>query len=668
MTEQEALSRIETLRKTVAYHAARYYRDDAPEISDYEYDALFRELQELEGAYPQFDSPDSPTKRVGGAALDHFEKVTHRVQMGSLSDVFSYEELEEYLRGTEDALGEIAFSVEPKIDGLSVSLTYENGVFVRGATRGDGFVGEDVTENLRTVRSIPLRLTEPLPYLCVRGEVYMPRRVFAALNEEREAEGRPLFANPRNAAAGSLRQLDPRIAASRRLEIFIFNLQEGSLYADGHAASTHDESLRRLEELGFTVLPHRKICSGYEAIRAHVAWLGEHRASFPFDMDGAVVKADSFADRAVLGEGTTTPKWAVAYKYPPERQETTLEDIVVAVGRTGVLTPTAVLSPVRLAGTTVSRATLHNIGLIRERDIRIGDRVIVQKAGDIIPEILRSLPERRRGDERPFEMPAVCPSCGHPVVQDDDGAGAAVRCVYPGCPAQNARAIIHFASKGAMNIDGLGPQIIELLLAEGKIRDAADLYRLKPEDLACLDRLGEKSAQNLVDAIEKSKSAGLERLIYALGIRQVGEVAAEAIARRFGNLDAVLAAGVDDFAAIRDIGEITASNLIEYFSSDAARDLLSRLTAAGVSGEAVSEPAADTLAGKTFVLTGTLPTMGRDEASSRIKAAGGRVSSSVSSRSDYVVAGEAAGSKLTRARELGIPVIDEAALLEMLGN
>ena len=668
MTEQEALSRIETLRKTVAYHAARYYRDDAPEISDYEYDALFRELQELEGAYPQFDSPDSPTKRVGGAALDHFEKVTHRVQMGSLSDVFSYEELEEYLRGTEDALGEIAFSVEPKIDGLSVSLTYENGVFVRGATRGDGFVGEDVTENLRTVRSIPLRLTEPLPYLCVRGEVYMPRRVFAALNEEREAEGRPLFANPRNAAAGSLRQLDPRIAASRRLEIFIFNLQEGSLYADGHAASTHDESLRRLEELGFTVLPHRKICSGYEAIRAHVAWLGEHRASFPFDMDGAVVKADSFADRAVLGEGTTTPKWAVAYKYPPERQETTLEDIVVAVGRTGVLTPTAVLSPVRLAGTTVSRATLHNIGLIRERDIRIGDRVIVQKAGDIIPEILRSLPERRRGDERPFEMPAVCPSCGHPVVQDDDGAGAAVRCVYPGCPAQNARAIIHFASKGAMNIDGLGPQIIELLLAEGKIRDAADLYRLKPEDLACLDRLGEKSAQNLVDAIEKSKSAGLERLIYALGIRQVGEVAAEAIARRFGNLDAVLAAGVDDFAAIRDIGEITASNLIEYFSSDAARDLLSRLTAAGVSGEAVSEPAADTLAGKTFVLTGTLPTMGRDEASSRIKAAGGRVSSSVSSRTDYVVAGEAAGSKLTRARELGIPVIDEAALLEMLGN
>ena len=669
MEREEAKRLIEEYREKIEYYARLYYEEDAPAISDFEYDALFRALGELEAAFPELDSPTSPTKRVGGAASSRFEKFTHSVQMGSLGDVFSREELREFFDRAALTVGEgAAYSVEPKIDGLSVSLVYRDGVFVRGATRGDGTVGEDVTENLRTVRDIPLKLSEKLPYLCVRGEVYMPREVFAALNEAREAAGEARFANPRNAAAGSLRQLDPRITASRRLSIFIFNLQEGDLYLDGRAPTTHGETLDRLAELGFKVLPDRATVTDFEGMWAHIERLGELRPSRSFDMDGAVVKADLLADRLALGEGTSTPKWAIAYKYPPEEQETTLEGIEIAVGRTGVLTPTACLAPVRLAGTTVSRATLHNIDFITERDVRIGDRVIVRKAGDIIPEILRSLPEKRTGSEIPYEMPAVCPSCGHPVVRDAGGEGAAVRCSFAGCPAQRARGIIHFASRDAMDIDGLGPAIISLLLENGRIGGIADLYSLRAEDVSDLDRMGEKSAENLIRAIEASKSRGLERLLFALGIRQVGAVAGEVIAARFRTLEACFAATLDEFAAVPDIGEITAGNLVEFFALPETRALCDALVAAGVVTEAVKAPPAELLAGLTFVLTGTLPTMTREDASERIKAAGGKVSGSVSAKTSYVVAGEAAGSKLTKAQALGVPVIDEEELLKMLAQ
>ena len=667
MDIEYAKKRINELRESITYNSKLYYEEDAPVISDYEYDAMFRELQDLEAAFPELDSPSSPTKRVGGKALDKFEKFTHTVQMGSLTDVFSYEELADFIEKCSATVGEdTLYSVEPKIDGLSVSLIYENGKFVRGATRGDGFVGEDVTENLKTVKTIPLELAEPIEHLVVRGEVYMPRAVFDKLNEEREAAGQPLFANPRNAAAGSLRQLDPKICASRKLAIFIFNLQEGSLYTDGRAAATHTETLDRMAELGFTVLPERTCVRGYDAVAAHVEYLGESRTDSSFDMDGAVVKVDDLARRKILGEGTSTPKWAVAYKYPPEEKRTKLLSVDIQVGRTGVLTPTANLAPVRLAGTTVSRATLHNASFIAERDIRIGDTVVVRKAGEIIPEIVESVKNERDGTERIFEMPTTCPSCGHEVLRDECGEGAAYRCVSPNCPAQRARGIVHFASKGAMNIDGLGPQVVDLLLREGKISDIADLYTLKVEDIESLDRMGKKSAENLVKAIEDSKSRGLERLLYALGVRQVGEVAAESIAAKFRTLDALFEASAEDFTAVEDIGEITAGELVEYFADDSTRALCARLSALGVKTEAIAEPKLDTLAGLTFVLTGTLPTMTRDEASELIKKHGGKVSGSVSKKTSYVVAGDEAGSKLTKAKDLGVTVIDEAGLVAML--
>ena len=670
MTANEAKHRIDELRAQLEHHARLYYVYDAPTISDREYDMLFRELGELEAAYPQFQSDASPTRRVGGAVLDKFEKFTHRVKLNSLSDVFSQEELGAFLDATEVQLGRFpAYSVEPKIDGLSVALTYENGTFVRGATRGDGTTGEDVTENLRTVRSIPLTLTEPVPYLCVRGEVYMAKEVFARLNAEREELGEALFANPRNAAAGSLRQLDSRITASRSLDIFVFNYQEGDLYMDGHAPKTHGETLDRLRELGFTTLPHRKTLDSKESVLAYVAELGERRPTFSFDMDGAVVKIDDLALRREMGEGTSTPKWAVAYKYPPEQQTTRLLDIEIAVGRTGVLTPTACLEPVRLAGSTVSRATLHNIDFIREKDVRIGDTVTVQKAGDIIPEIVSVCREKRTGEEKEYEMPTVCPSCGHPVTRDADGEGAAVRCENPACPAQRVRAIIHFASKNAMDIDGLGPQIVELFVSNDLISDVADLYTLTAEQIAPLERMGEKSAANLIAAVERSKEAGLERLLFALGIRQVGEVAGEALAARFGTMEACLAATEEDFAAVPDIGAITARNLVSYFARPDVRELVDRLSEAGVSMTArAAAPTSDALAGKTVVLTGTLPTMTRDEAAKKIKAAGGKVSGSVSKKTDLVLAGEEAGSKLTKAKELGIEIIDEEAFLRLLGE
>ena len=653
---------IESLRTRLTHYAKQYYVYDTSEISDFEYDALFRRLQELEAAHPEYDDPNSPTRRVGGRVLDKFEKITHRVQMGSLSDVFSFEELHDFLDRVAAEVPDAVYSVEPKIDGLSVALTYENGNFSFGATRGDGFVGENVSENLRTIATIPLTLPEPLTF-CVRGEVYMPREVFNSLNAVRERESKPLLANPRNAAAGSLRQLDSKITASRKLDIFVFNLQWGDLYADRPNPDSHFEILDRLHELGFHVLTDRIRASDYDAIRAHIEALGARRDALSYDIDGAVVKLDSIAKRAVVGEGTTTPKWAAAYKYPPEVKQTLLKDIVITVGRTGVLTPKAVLTPVRLAGTTVTNATLHNQDFIAEKDIRIGDTVVLQKAGDIIPEVVESLPAKRTGAEIVYEMPTHCPACGSPVVRDEDMA--AVRCPNELCPAKRSRAIAHFASKAAMNIDGLGPQIIDLLLDRGLIENAADLYKLRVEDLRDLDRMGDKSAQNLVDAIERSKRAGLERLIFALGIRQVGEVAARTIAEKYKTLDACFDATVESLCEIDDIGQITAESIAEFFARPESRALCDALKAAGVLTESIAAPKGDRLAGLTFVITGT-PTMKRDEASARILQNGGKVSGSVSKKTSYLLAGEDTGSKLTKAKELNIPILTEAEFLAML--
>ncbi|MBQ3507255.1 MAG: NAD-dependent DNA ligase LigA [Clostridia bacterium] len=656
-------ARAEELRRTLVYHARLYYVEDAPVISDYEYDKLYYELVHLEEAYPELDDPASPTHRVGGKALDKFDKVTHTARMDSLADVFSYDELGDFIRRVHEVLPDASFSVEPKIDGLSVSLRYVSGILAQGATRGDGIVGEDVTNNLKTIFDIPLTLPEPLD-LVVRGEVYMSRAVFERLNAKREAEGTALLANPRNAAAGSLRQLDPNITAQRALSIFVFNFQEGSLYVDGHIPETHTETLNRLSELGFTTLQETAVCKTHAEIVSHIEALGQKRDDLAYDIDGVVVKLDRLADRVRMGDGTNTPRWAVAYKFPPEQKITKLESVTIAVGRTGVLTPTANLTPVRLAGTTVSRATLHNLDFIRERDIHLGDFVTVQKAGDIIPEVVCAHPDKRDGSEAPFEMPTVCPSCGEPVFRED--GEVAVRCTNASCPAQLSRGIEHFASKDAMDIDGLGPQIVEALIHAGLVRDPADLYTLKAEQVATLERMGEKSAQNLVDAIERSKSAGLERLLFALGIRNIGAVAATALAARFGTLEAVMEATADELCEIPDFGEITALCVVNYFSHEQNCALCRRLIEMGLVTKSTAIPAGDRYAGKTFVLTGTLPTMSRDEASALIKAQGGKVSGSVSKKTDYVVAGEAAGSKLTKANELGVTVIDEATLLEMM--
>ena len=661
----DVLARLRELRESLTYHAARYYVDDAPEISDFEYDRLYAELLALEEAHPEFFDPASPTQRVGGAPLDKFESVTHTVPMNSLSDVFSYEELRDFLTRMATSLTTPVFSVEPKIDGLSVALRYEKGVLVNGATRGDGVTGEDVTQNIKTIYSVPLILKEPLS-LVVRGEVYMPRAVFYKINEAREREGLPLMANPRNAAAGSLRQLDSRIAAERKLDIFVFNLQEGDVYCDGRLPTSHTETLTRLGELGFTVLPHCLKTGDANTVIAHIEKLGELRDELAFDIDGVVIKIDNLADRRLLGEGTKTPKWAVAYKYPPEQKKTKLLDVEIAVGRTGVLTPTAILSPVRLAGTTVSRATLHNADFIAERGIMLGDTVTVQKAGDIIPEVVSAHPELRDGSERTFTMPTHCPSCGEPVSRDEEAA--AVRCTNLSCPAQLSRGIEHFASKNAMDIEGLGPQVVDLLLKNGLIHDVADLYTLHPEQIAGLDRMGEKSAANLVEAIARSRAAGLERLVFALGIRNIGQVAATALAARYGTLSALMDATVAELVAIEDFGEITALCVVDFFSHEQNRALCNRLMAAELLTESTAAPKGDKLSGLTFVLTGTLESMSRDEAAELIRAAGGKVAGSVSKKTSFVVAGEAAGSKLTKAQSLGVPVIDKDELLRMLAE
>ena len=659
----QVFERIKELRKTLSYHAKRYYVYDDPEISDFEYDRLYAELVRLEEANPQYFDPTSPTNRVGGKPLDKFEKVTHTVPMNSLSDVFNYDEIKEFVDRMQSIVDEPVFSVEPKIDGLSVALTYENGILINGATRGDGSVGEDVTQNIKTINSIPLSIDAPLSF-CLRGEVYMPRKVFYAINDEREKNSQQLLANPRNAAAGSLRQLDPKICAERKLDIFIFNLQSGDIYGDERAPLSHTDTLDTVKAHGFTVLKDRACVRTYEDIISHIEYLGSMRDELPYDIDGVVIKIDTLSDRVKIGEGTNTPKWAVAYKFPPEEKQTKLTDITIAVGRTGVLTPTAILNPVRLAGTSVSRATLHNLDFIRERDIKLGDIVTVRKAGDIIPEVVCAHADKRDGTEIDFFMPTHCPSCNEPVSRDEND-GAAIRCTNPSCPAQLSRSIEHFASKGAMNIDGLGPQIVNALLENKLICDCADLYLITEEQVAEIERMGKKSAQNLINSINNSKGAGLERLIYALGIRNIGEVAAEALASRYKTLEALMNATREELCEIPDFGEITADCVIEFFSREKNIELCKKLIDLGLNTSSTFVMLDNRFEGMTFVLTGTLPSMSRDVASTMIKDRGGKVSGSVSSKTTYVLAGEDAGSKLTKAKNLGVNIIDEEEFLKM---
>ncbi len=663
MPKEINLSEIEremrSLEETIEYNSRLYYELDAPIMQDEEYDAIFRRLTDLERDYPELASPNSPTKRVGGKVSERFEKVRHAVPMDSFGDIFSEEEIYEFVDKIKKEYPEADFIVERKFDGLSVSLEYENGVFVRGLTRGDGVFGEDVTENLRTVKSVPLKLKEEIGYLLVRGEIYMPRKVFAKLNELREANGEKTFANPRNAAAGSLRQLDSKICAERGLEIFVFNLQSAEAMPDRHS-----ESLTMLTDLGFTVSPGGILCNTASEVVSAVRSIGEKRPDLPYDIDGAVIKVDRLSVRERLGSTASTPRWAVAYKYPAEIAETRLLDIEIQVGRTGVLTPRAVLEPVRLAGSTVSYATLHNIDFIRERDVRIGDTVRLRKAGDIIPEIISVVAEKRNNGALPFEMPESCPSCGERVSREE--GEVAVRCVNPDCPSQLARSIIHFVSRDAMNIDSLGEKVVELFIEKGLIKSSADLYYLSWEDIAPLEGLGEKSAKKIIASIEKSREAGLERLLFGLGIRHIGEKAAQTLASRFGDIHTLMSATEEELCSVDDIGAESAASVTRFFAGEHAQNLVRRLLDAGVSGESKERPLGNALAGKIIVVTGTLPTLKRNEAEALIRAHGGNASGSVSKKTSFVLCGTDAGSKLTKAQSLGIPVINEEEFLEMI--
>ena len=651
---------IEVLRRELEQANYEYYVLDNPSMSDYDFDHKLRRLEELEAAHPEWITPDSPTQRVGGKVADGFQEVTHRVPLESLQDVFSVDELEEFDQRVRDALpGDVEYDVEPKVDGLSVALEYRDGRFVRGATRGDGQVGEDVTENLRTIPSIPLRLPEALPSLIVRGEVFMPKKSFERLNRERELNGEALFANPRNAAAGSMRQLDPKIAASRGLDIRVFNIQ----WAEGKTFETHAETLEYLEQQRFKVIPHYT-CKTIQAAAERIGALGDGREEFSFDIDGAVVKVNSLTDRSVLGSTAKFPRWAAAFKYPPEQKPSKVVDIVIQVGRTGVLTPKAVVEPVRLAGTTVTNATLHNQDFITEKDIRIGDTVLVQKAGEIIPEIVAVLHQHRPEGTQPYLFPEQCPVCGAPVVRDEDGAH--IRCTGAECPAQLLRHLVHFASRDAMDIEGLGPAVVEGLVHAGLVKGPGDLYHLNVESVAELERMGKKSAENLLAAVERSKKNDLSKLLFAFGIRQVGQKAAKILAIRFRTLDALMEATEEELTAVPDIGGITAQNLIGWLQSPQGLHLIETLREAGVNLECHEAPVGDKLADKTFVLTGTLERFTRDEAKAKIEAQGGKVSGSVSKKTAYVVAGEAAGSKLRKAQELGIPVLTEEEFLTLI--
>ncbi len=659
MTDAEARIEAARLREALNEHSHRYYVLDAPTVSDFEYDALLRRLEELEVSHPEIVTPDSPTQRVGGQALSSFASVTHAVPLESLQDAFSEAELLEFDARVRAVLSAADYMVEPKVDGLSVALEYENGIFVRGATRGDGRVGEDVTENLRTVRSIPLRLENAPARLIVRGEVFMPVHVFESLNAAREERGEALFANPRNAAAGSLRQLDPKIAALRRLDILVFNIQ----LCEGRTFETHAETLSYLRALRFKVIESTP-CATIGEAAARIRAIGEFRDRYAFGMDGAVVKLNSLADRKRLGSTAKFPRWAIAFKYPPEEKPSLLTDIVVQVGRTGVLTPKAVVRAVRLAGTTVTSATLHNQDYIASKDIRIGDTVLVRKAGEIIPEIVRVLPEKRPDGAVPYRLPERCPVCGAPVMRDEDGA--AVRCTGAECPAQLTRNLVHFASRDAMDIAGLGPAAVASLTEAGLVHSAGDLYALRAEDVSRLSRMGEKSAENLMESIEGSKQNDLSRLLYAFGIRQIGEKAAKLLAGHFGSLDALAAASEEELTQVPEIGGITARSLISWFGNPQSRHLIGLLRAAGVNFKASEREGDAALSGRTFVLTGALERFTRDEATEAIERRGGRVSSSVSKKTSYVVAGENAGSKLKKAQELGIPVLTEEELQVML--
>ncbi|MDR0861495.1 MAG: NAD-dependent DNA ligase LigA [Oscillospiraceae bacterium] len=654
----------ERLKSRVAELDESYYVRDESLVSDFEYDAMLHELAAMEEANPELRTSDSPTQSVRGRAQSRFAEVRHPVALQSLIDVFNVGEVDAFWQKTESVSGLDGYIVEPKIDGLSVALYYEDGVFVQGATRGDGAVGEDVTENLRTIESIPKVILDAPARLAVRGEVYMPLGVFEEINALNELEGLPLMANPRNAAAGSLRQLDPSVAAKRRLAILVFNIQ----LADGVEFATHEESLEYLRGKGFAVVPHKK-CRTSEEVADEIRAIGERRGEFGFDIDGAVVKVNSLAARDALGSTAKAPRWAVAYKYPPEKRETVLRDIVVQVGRTGVLTPKAVVEPVRLSGTTVTNATLHNADFIVERDIRVGDTVILQKAGEIIPEVVEVVLAKRPADSSPFEFPATCPVCGSAVVRDE--GGVAIRCQGAECPAQMLRHIAHFASRRAMDIEGLGTAVAQALLDAKLIETVADLYTLDAAQLKVLPRFGKKSAENLVAAIEKSKSRGLAPLLYALGIPQIGESAARTLAARFLSMDALVSATVEELTAVSDVGEITASYLTEWVRSEQSQHLLARLREVGVdmTGQATAElPSGGAFAGKTVVLTGTLTRYTRDEAGAIIVRLGGKTSGSVSKKTDMVIAGDDAGSKLTKAESLGVPVLTETEFEQLVND
>lgn len=656
MTHDEAKLRIKDLTDDLLRMAHEYYDLDAPTAEDYEYDMKMQQLRDLEAAFPDLLEPDSPTQRVQGVASGKFEKVTHAVQMASLQDVFSFGQVAAFVERIKESVDDPQFTVEPKIDGLSVSLEYENGVFTLGSTRGDGFVGENVTANLKTIRSIPLKLKGAPPVLEVRGEVYMPRASFERLSAQQEAAGEELFKNPRNAAAGSLRQKDSKVTASRRLDIFVFNLQR----IEGEEITAHSQSIDRLKALGFPVIPYAKCSADAEKIRAEIEKIGAMRGELPYDIDGVVVKVDSLSERTQLGATAKYPKWAVAYKFPPEEKVTKLRSIEIQVGRTGALTPVAVFDEISLAGTSVSRAVLHNQQFITEKDIRVGDMIRVRKAGDIIPEVLAS--ESHEPDSVPYQIPSRCPVCGGPV--EADGDAAAVRCFNPACPAQIFRAIVHFASKSAMNIDGLGPAIVQQLLDEKLIRTPADLYTLTKEQILTLEGFKEKSAENLLTAIENSKSQPLDRVIAALGIRNIGQTASTLLCDSFGSLDAIRQAKPEDIAAIDGFGEIMAESVAAAFAQPDFNALVDALLANGVKMEYEAKTIESArFSGMTFVLTGTLPTMKREEAKALIESHGGKVSGSVSKKTSVVVAGDDAGSKLTKAESLGIEVIDEAELL-----
>ena len=656
MNPKERVQELSEILKEANY---RYYVLDDPRMPDFEYDRLLRELEELEAAHPELVTADSPTQRVGGEAISAFEKYTHPVPLMSLQDVFSLEELDEFLEKTLVSHPDSLFSVEPKIDGLSVALEYVDGKFVRGATRGDGSIGEDVTENLKTIRSIPMVIENAPARLIVRGEVYMPKKSFEKLNAKQEEEGRSLFANPRNVAAGSLRQLDPKICAQRGLDIFIFNIQ----LIDGVEFTTHGDTLDYLKNLKFKVIPYRKLKTA-EEINDYVLSINENRGDLPCDIDGAVIKVDDLSQRERMGSTAKCPRWAVAYKYPPEIKETVVEDIVIQVGRTGVLTPKAVVRPVRLAGTTVTNATLHNQDFITERDIRIGDTVHIRKAGEIIPEILNVIMEKRPADAVAYLLPDHCPVCGAAVVRDAEGAF--VRCTGAECPAQLSRNIAHFVSRDAMDIEGLGSSIVEALIEKGLIKSPADIYYLSLDEMKSLWQKGSKAAEKLLAAIEASKQQDLSRLLFALGIRQVGAKAGKVLASHFGNLDALMGATLEELTDVPDVGAVTAKNIADWFAQPQSRHMIEKLRSAGVNFESRRAVADNRFAGKTFVLTGALSKFTRDEATEKIELFGGKASGSVSKKTSFVVVGENAGSKERKARELGIPILTEDEFLEMI--